>query len=192
MIPLHCTKKLLTKLPLREDGYLNRTQPGSHVVDDSETSPLGGWHGNLVLLQRRQCVLLVHDQTRFPVFLSALTKPDFANLDQLFVDGFMNTLLKCGADERLMARAHAALGPLKCDTVCDRSVQGTLNHMKQDLDQLLRYERVSVVDLSAYRTGAWLANQPCRVKGIKGYIQPIPSMFALLMGRNDNELTGLE
>ncbi|RDH82033.1 MAG: hypothetical protein DIZ78_16495 [endosymbiont of Escarpia spicata] len=148
MIRLHCTKKLLAKLPLREGGRLKNKRPSHYPANEGDESPLSGWHANLILLQRRQCVLLVHDATRFPVFIPALKKADFAELDYWFADGFMNALLKTGADDVLMDCAHAALGPLVCDTECDRSVQGTMNRMAQDIEHMLWYEDASVMDLA--------------------------------------------
>lgn len=106
MIRLHCTKKLLAKLPLLEDGRLNSRQGHFAAESVAVESPLSGWHANLILLQRRQCVLFVHDSTRFPLFIPALKKADFAELDWLFRDSFMNTLLKVGAEERHMAAAE--------------------------------------------------------------------------------------
>jgi hypothetical protein len=106
MIRLHCTKKLLAKLPLGEDGRLKSRRDWPLRADADDESPLRGWHANLILLQRRQCVLFVHDATRFPVFVPALKKDHFADLDWFFQDSFMNTLLKLGAN-------HATWTPLK-------------------------------------------------------------------------------
>ncbi|MES9850334.1 MAG: hypothetical protein ABW170_00695 [Candidatus Thiodiazotropha sp. L084R] len=213
MIRLHCTKKLLAKLPLREDDAHDRMDAGGratqgaltkgkasvaegrlpgvtrllkskrsslYAVNDAPETPLSGWHANLLLLQRRQCVLFVHDTTRFPVFVPALKKADFAELDYWFADGFMNTLLKTGADDALMGRAQAALGPLACDNDCNRSVQGSMNRMAQDLEHKLWVKNGSVMDLAPYRTSVWLAERPCSVKGVKECIWPIEAMHKLL------------
>lgn len=182
MIRLHCTKKLLAKLPLLEDGRLNSKKPSLSVVRDPAISPLNGWHANLILLQRRQCVLFVHDTTRFPVFVPALKKSDFAELDWFFQDGFMNTLLKVGAEDHHMKAAEKLLSPLTCDNDCNRSVQGTLNQMGQDLGHMLDYDNASVTDLSPYRTGAWLADRPCMMKGSCDCLWPVRAMLELLEG----------
>jgi len=180
MIRLHCTKKLLTKLPLREDGRLDSCQ--GHFTDEPATteSPLSGWHANLILLQRRQCVLFVHDTTRFPLFIPALKKADFAELDWFFRDSFMNTLLKVGAEERHMTAAEQMLAPLVCDNDCNRSVQGTLNQMGQELDFMLDFDQVVVTELAPYRTSAWLAERPCNVKGARDCIWLVREMLGLL------------
>ncbi|MCG7904893.1 MAG: hypothetical protein JAY60_21025 [Candidatus Thiodiazotropha weberae] len=180
MIRLHCTKKLLAKLPLREDGQLKSKKSTPYAVNDAPESLLNGWHANLLLLQRRQCVLFVHDTTRFQVFVPVLKKADFAELDYWFADGFMNTLLKMGADDDLMQRAHAALEPLICDNDCNRSVQGSLNQMGQEIGFHIDYEGLSVADIAGYRIGAWLADRPCTAKGVKECIWPIEAMHELL------------
>lgn len=180
MISLHCTKKLLTKLPLLENGRLPSQQPALSVVRDSATNLLNNWHANLILLQRCQCVLFVHDATRFPVFVPALKKDDFAELDWFFQDGFMNTLLKVGAEDRHMKAAEKLLAPLVCDTNCNRSVQGTLNHMGQDIGYMLDYDNASLIDLSPYRTSAWLADRPCTTKGVRDCLWPGRAMLELL------------
>lgn len=182
MIRLHCTKKLLVKLPLSEDGRLHSRNPSLTIVRDPAANPLSGWHANLILLQRRQCVLFVHDTTRFPVFVPALKKDDFAELDWFFQDGYMNTLLKVGAKDRHMKAAEKLLTPLICDNDCNRSVQGTLNQMAQDLGFMLEYEQAQVVDISPYRTSAWLAHRPCTMKGIRDCIWPDRAMLELLEG----------
>lgn len=161
-------------------GRLRNRKPSPYAANDESETLLSGWHANLILLQRRQCVLFVHDATRFPVFVPALKKADFAKLDYWFADGFMNTLLKTGANDELMGRAHQALGPLMCDNDCNRSVQGTLNRMAQDVGHMLWYENASVMDLAPYRTGAWLADRPCTAKGVKDCIWPMQAMHKLL------------
>jgi len=46
---LHCSQKLAAKLT------------GVSPTPLEETGPLGSWHGHLFTLDRRQCVMFVHD-----------------------------------------------------------------------------------------------------------------------------------
>lgn len=178
---LHATRKLFARLPLDDKGRLPVTSHNQWLYERPvlETNPLGGWHGNLVTLQRRNCVLLVHDQTRFPVVMPALTNPDFAELNYRFVDVLMNTLLKSGAEQEHLDIADRYLRPLQMDTECNRSVQGTLNRMKGDVEHMLWYDQVNIADLTGYRLGAWLADSPCTAKGL-GVLFPRRNMLALL------------
>lgn len=181
MINLHSTKKLLAKLPVDEQGFLPEQAKTKYLSERIiEQNPLSGWHGNLLILQRRNCVLLMHDATRFPLFIPCLTKPDFSNLDALFIDSLMNTLLKCGATEAQLGAAQKYLSCLSIDTDCNRSVQGIMNQMKGDIEHMLWFDNVDVADLSGYRAGVWLSDRPCNVKGKKGCIWPKEAMLELL------------
>lgn len=154
---VHCTKKLAAKLP------------GVSTTPLSETSALGSWHGNLYIVDRRQCVLFCHDKTRFVLFVPGLKKKDFAHLDFWFADLFANTLLKLGYDTRLLERALAHVDALRFDTACDRSVQGTMNALKwQDLDALV-LDVPNVMDLPPYSASARLNERPVHIKGMKRY-----------------------
>ncbi len=179
MIKIHSTKKLLAKLPLDDSGMLI-SQGQKPDERPSSESPLGNWHANVLTLQGCNCLLFVHDTTRFPVFIKGLDKYDFAELSWLFDDGFVNTLLKLGANNKKIQTAANALQALTFDNHCDRSVQGTMNRMAGDIEYMLKHDRASLEDISAYKTGAWVADQLCSEKGSKKYFRPKDAMFSLL------------
>jgi hypothetical protein len=188
MIAIHTTKKLYAKLPTvasmkqceieeSEANTLDSADPASRLGNDN---PLSGWHANLLILQRRNCILLVHDATRFPLFMKGLVKADFAHFDRLFADVLMNTLLKLDASQTQLDTAAALLAPCRFDSDCNRSVQGTMNRMAGDLEHMLWIEEARLEDICSYATGAWLADRPCTVKGQKDWIRPDRAMLALL------------
>lgn len=181
MLHFYATQKLRAKLPLDTNGQFpsSKRTPWLDQRTAMPASPLTGWHAHLLTLQRRQCVLMVHDATRFPVFIPCLTKADFAEFNYRFVDAFMNTLLKCDADTHHMDAADACLKPLQADAPCNRSVLGTLNQMQGDVEHMLWYHSINVTDLTGYHTGAWLADRPTQAKG-KGWLWPQKEMLALL------------
>lgn len=182
MLKLHATRKLFEKLTITSDGALPVTPMSKWLYEKPslDINPLSGWHGHLVTLQRRNCVLMAHDSTRFPLVLPALTKPDFAELNDRFVDTFMNTLLKCGANEVHLETADKYLRPLQVDSDCSRSVQGTLNRMKDEFEHQLYYDRLNITDMTGYNAGAWLADTPRSVKGQKTVLWPKDAMLTLL------------
>lgn len=185
MIKIHATKKLLAKLPIDEQGYLppdKSALPLAAEDVDAKENALSGWHANFITLQRRNCILFVHDTTRFPLFVSCLTKPDFASLDWHFQDAFMNTLIKIGAGQAMMENAEPLLKALCFDTECNRSVQGTMNQMKGDIEHMLWFDNMKVEDISPYRAAAWLADRQCTIKGQKDCVWPIKAMAELLGG----------
>lgn len=180
MINLFCTQKLIAKLPVNEGVIPACSDAKLTDLSTPDTHPLSDWHANLLTIQRRNCMLLMHNQTRFPVFIVGLTKPDFAKLDFLFADSFINTLLKVGASNQQLQKAASLLGPLTIAKANNRSVQGTMNQMKGDIEHQLWFDQINIMDCSPYRTAAWLAERPCMVKGQKDCIWPIKEMLALL------------
>lgn len=186
---LSATRKLFDKLPLDANGLL---QPNPHTrwLHDApplSANPLGGWQGNLVTLQRRNCVMLLHEATRFPLFLPALGKQDFAAFNYRFVDALMNTLLKCGAEDRHLDAAQQYLRPLQVTAHCNRSAQGTLNQMKFDLDALIWQHDINIAEQTGYRIGAWMAERPTLIKG-KDVIWPRDAFLRLLASLADGEM----
>lgn len=181
MIQIHATQKLFKKLPLNDEGQFAVTPLTKWVFEQAplDSNPLSGWHGNLITLQRRNTLLLVHDATRFPLVLPALTKPNWLELNGLFAITLMNTLLKSGATDAQLEAAEKALSPLQVDTNCNRSVQGTLNRMKGNIEHLLWYDQADIAKLCGYSLGAWLAERPSNIKN-QGYIWPQEEMLALL------------
>lgn len=178
---LHATQTLLAKLPLNTQGQLNATARSQWLFDRPplNANALGDWHGKILVTQRRNTLLLVHTQTRFPLVLPALKKADWTELNDRFGDALMNTLLKCGANEAQLEAAHHCMRALQVDRQCDRSALGTLNHLGQDLEAFLYYNRVDVTQLGSPSVGAMLANRPCTVKGRK-VLWPNKEMLALL------------
>lgn len=65
---IHCTQKLAKRL---------KNVSRERLVDNN---PLGDWHTNLYVIDRRQCVMFCHDQPRFVLFVPGLKKQDFASL----------------------------------------------------------------------------------------------------------------
>ena len=153
---IHCTQKLATKLPNVSSAPL------------AETNPLGSWHANLYIIDRRNCVMFCHDQTRFVLFMAGLKKADFARLDFWFQDRFANTMLKLDYEPRLIEKALDLLDPLQFDTSSDRSVQGSMRTVRtMELEGMLM-DVPDVMDIPIYSASAHLNHRPVTTKGMKG------------------------
>lgn len=140
------------------------------------------WHANLITIQRQQCVILVNDATRYAVFLPSMTKPELKHFEHHFHDVFVNSLIKAGLDYPLIEVAAKHLHDTKFnyDTVCSRSVQGTMRLMTEDLDWSLYHNSQHIDEMTLYSTSAWLSDRPCNIKGVKDCIWPVTAMSELL------------
>ena len=126
--------------------------------------------------------MFCHDQTRFVLFIPGLKKNDFANLDFWFKDSFANTLLKLDFEPELIEKALSHVDDLRFDTVCDRSVQGSMRTAKLlDLDGLL-LGVPDVMGLPMYSVSARLNERPVTIKGMKSNecLWPVQAMRGLI------------
>jgi hypothetical protein len=57
---------------------------------------IGGWHSNLLHVERRKCVLFTNDKTLFSFFVPGLKKPEFNHFDELFRQYLFKSLLNEG------------------------------------------------------------------------------------------------
>lgn len=173
---IHCTKSLAELLK----------KAGHTVSADTDRvtslSFIGSWHANVCTIQRKRCVVLCHDQTRFILTLPFATQKDLQKIDFWFDDLFVNTLLKSGIAPQIIEHAASGIASLEFDTKCDRSVQGTLNQVIQELKFMVEYDGLSMDDFPLYSMGVHLSQRPCRIKGMKETecIFPIHEMASLL------------
>ncbi|MEW6560475.1 MAG: hypothetical protein AB1412_09800 [Pseudomonadota bacterium] len=150
---VHCSRKLADRLPEVSVAALD------------ETSPLGSWHGHLLTLDRRQCVMFVHDATRFALFMPGLRKPQFAELgSKWFRLLYTATLATAGVPDVQIRKVELALGPVRFDTATDRSVQGSLRVASQDLEAWV-YRAPHGMDLDPLAASCWLNQRPTTVRG---------------------------
>jgi len=167
---IHCTQKLAKKLP------------EVCVEPQEETSVLGSWHANLYTIDRRQCIMFCHDQTRFVLFQTGLKKSDFTNLDYLFQDLLGNTMLKCGYEPTLMEKALSHVDKLNFDTACNRSVQGSMRTVRTMELYAVLMDASDVMELPVYSVSAHLNDRPASIKGMKASecLWPIRAMDDLI------------
>lgn len=144
---IHCTKKLAAKLPVISDDLL------------AENSPLGSWHANLYTIDRRNCLLFCHDETRYTLFIPGLRKPHFAELDRWFKEVFTASLAYMGLADSQVRRVELTLGRIEFDNNTNRSVLGSLNQMRFLLDGRVN-EVEDVMLLNPLSVTRWLCHYP--------------------------------
>ena len=150
---IHCSRKLAAKLPEVSTGPLE------------ETSPLGSWHAHLFTLDRRQCVMFCHDESRYCLFLAGLRKPHFVQLgSKWFRELFTATLAMTGVPDVQITKVELMLGPVRFDTATDRSVQGSINIARRDLEAMV-YRVPNVLDLDPLKVSVRLNERPTTAKG---------------------------
>lgn len=150
---IHATRKLAKRLP--------------HVSNDSlhSTSVLGIWHADRLTLDRRQCVLFCHDDTRAALFVAGLQKPEFADLgNKVFRGVFGDTLRALGCPDSQVLRALMMLGPCEFDTSTDRSVLSSMRVVRQDPEACL-WDFPNVLQADPVEVSVRLTRRPAGIRG---------------------------
>ncbi len=164
---IHATRKLAERLPeVSKDSLQN-----DHA--------LGIWHADRLTLDRRQCVLFCHDQTRAALFIAGLRKPQFAVLGgDIFRQLFGDTLLALGCPNSQVRRALMALGPCRFDTATDRSVLNSMRVVRQELEAYLcNFPNVLMMD--PVDASCRLTKRPASIRGGK-FIWPQDLLLELV------------
>ena len=153
---IHCTKKLAAKFP------------NVQSEEQIETSPLGSWHANLYIFDRRQCVLFTHDETRYSLFIPGVVKPMFDDFDEFFKGMFLGSLSLLGVADNQLSRAELALGKMTFDSSTDRSVLGSMTNLKHMINAKVN-DVPNVMDLDIMELNHWLTDIPMSTKSRPDY-----------------------
>ena len=170
---IHCTRKLAAKLAKAKLPIETETEA------ETETSPLGSWHAQLYEIDKKDCVLLTNDRTRYSMFIPGLSQYHFEHFDQCFKDMLMASLFEQGVSDNQLMRVELALGKMTLDSNTSPSVIGSMNNLKRMIDQRVA-EVPNVMDLDIMEVNEWLTEIPMRGKDIGGYVYPEREMKTLI------------
>jgi len=130
-----CVVSLVTEMIIHATRKMAQRLPEVSAEAVVETSPLGSWHADRLTIDRRQCVLFCHDETRAALFAAGLRKPQFAALgNDLFKSLFADTPAGLGCPDVDIRKALLVLGRCQFDTATDRSVLSSMRVARQDLE----------------------------------------------------------
>lgn len=126
------------------------------------------WYANQLWIDRRKCLLLVHADTLFPVFVADVRKPQLAHFGQ-WVVGAVATAL---ADEGLGADCLGPLDPrqVRIARTASRHVLGVMNDMAWMTEHIVE-QRGGLRELDLHDHQAFLRSTPYRRDG--RFIRPI-------------------
>ena len=126
--------------------HLSKTLAGDlkmHVADPITASPTAmQWYGHRITLMHRKCVLMMEYKSRYCMVFSGLTKPDFENFPELFLDRLWREVVSvCQLDdtqsERLAALVHLVAEKQHYQPGSDRSVQAHLRQAAEELHYMV-------------------------------------------------------
>ncbi len=117
---IHCTGKLQKEMGLK---------PSDLSYQDPTPEMLGGWHANLIYIDRKKCVLFANDKTLFNFITPDVSRPQIKKLSELFLSYLSCVLTQEGVDEKAKSKILAEYETVEYAKTKSRSVLGSLNDL---------------------------------------------------------------
>lgn len=105
---IHCTKKLFDELGIKPSAVV-------------EENPIFSWHANLVTLNRRKTLILVHDRSRYIIVVYGLKKKGFQKMDSLIIEAIRDAFLTECIDEEIINSFLDQAGAISYAKATDKS-----------------------------------------------------------------------
>jgi hypothetical protein len=124
---LRCTGKLLKEL---------RRQP-EEIESSSEAA---SWHANLLIIERRKCVLFIHDPSYFSVFVAGLKRPDFDHIEQVFGEALFHSLRLAEFSQGQIESLLDSAQEMHVAKTNNRSLLGSMNDLTYQINYFIEME----------------------------------------------------
>lgn len=164
---IQCTKKLLDELGIEPSAAVDR-------------NPLFSWHANLVKINRRKTLVLVHDRSRYVIVLYGLKKKDFQKLDSLILSGIRDAFQTECIDKEITNSFLEQSGEITYTKATDRSSLGRLVKAALNLERYA--DRVVEDSILQGLLSRKLSRFFIKEKGKAGYIWPFKELYKDLEG----------
>lgn len=125
---IQCTKKVLDTL------NVDASQLVAPDGFDQYPESLFGWHANIVKIYRRKVLVLMNNETRFPVVINRLLKKDLANLEELIYKAIRVALRMEGVSETVIDKYFALSKDLVFSKTANRSMVAKLNNTVREVE----------------------------------------------------------
>ncbi|MGI2728170.1 MULTISPECIES: DUF6933 domain-containing protein [Bacillus cereus group] len=113
---IQCTKKLADMMELKTEK-----------VDQRESNNLHSWHANLFTINRKKCVIVMNNVTRYHFIIYGVTKKDLRNFEALFQKNLVTNLLSDGVEPEVIEHYVKSSSPMQYAATNNRSILSQMN-----------------------------------------------------------------
>ncbi len=143
---IQCTKALLDKIGIKK-SELNSPE-GYEQFPDSLTA----WHANFVNIDRRKAIILMNNETRYPVVIYRPKPKDFTRIKELIREAIGTALHMEGVRNDVIANYLDNAGEIEFSKTASRSLVAKLNNAVREiyfmwdyLDETTRIQRYTSI-----------------------------------------------
>lgn len=125
---LRCTQKLLTELKQKP------TEP------DPDGNQLWSWHANVFLIERRKCVLITNDITRYAIFIPSLRKQYLESFHLIFGQHIFKNMMHENFSQQQIEAVLSQAENIQYAKSNNRSVLGTMIEQRHIIEYSIASE----------------------------------------------------
>lgn len=142
MLILEVTKKLETELKVN-----------THNVIPMEEDKFYSWHADIFMYNRRKCIILMNDKTRYSIVLYGLKKEQFKNLQQVITDAIVENFTEEGFEGEVIENYIQKLGYILYSKTNDQNILEQITDMEyitvqSYFKELLNEDKINQAELN--------------------------------------------
>ncbi|MCA0971190.1 hypothetical protein LCM20_11350 [Halobacillus litoralis] len=119
------------------------------------------WHANLFTLKRKQCLVLMNNETGLNLTLLGLRKQQFDHLDSVIKGSLRQLLQTLEVDPSIIKKMEEQSTEIHYTKTTSRQILGMMNEMKFMIEaktEDLSYEEIDAVELNQFLNQSMLFN----------------------------------
>jgi superfamily II DNA/RNA helicase len=117
---IRCTKKLQKEMGLKQSDL---------CAEEPRFSYLGSWHANLILIDRRKCIVFVNDKTLFNFIAPDASRAQIRELEKLFKNYLSCVIADEGMSEASRVRILSEYNQVGHANTNSKGVLGAMNDL---------------------------------------------------------------
>ncbi|MGE5417453.1 MAG: DUF6933 domain-containing protein [Acidobacteriota bacterium] len=145
MLTIQCAKRLAQEL--------NMNVSKEQIADKD---PLYSWHAYLFLINRRKCVLIMNNKTRYNFVLYGLKKADFMHFSQLVIESIAENLAADGIDQETIDKYISYCGEVRYTAASERSIIGQTNEMRFAAEMYIKTDKEDGCETDLFELNRYL------------------------------------
>ena len=132
---LQCTKKLLDQIKVKAE-----------ILEAEDVR--FDWHANVIIVERRKMLVLVHDVTLYRIVFYGMKARDWKNLNQVIREGIVKAWEAEGIRASVIEKYLEEMGEISFTKTKDRGTVAKLNHAVKEAEWILyRHEEDGLVQV---------------------------------------------
>lgn len=130
---IQCTKKLLDQIGVKENELASRDN-NEHFPDS-----FNAWHANIVTFNRKKAIILMNNETKYPIVIYRPLKKDFTNIKPLILEAIAEALRIEGVSQAVIDAYIIENKEVSFSKTASPTLVGQLNTTIYDVEAMQEY-----------------------------------------------------